>query len=279
MDQSISTALKVLELPENYTIDLLKHQYKALIQKHHPDRSINIASSPMFQILTGSYKILANALSNKNKPITMPSQTAHNINHHSQQQYQQPIHTQQIRSTPQNGKFNIDRFNALFDKHRFRDEAVDKGYEEWMSDPNSFKANDMRKSLKKYQEPIALNTTLAVKGPVGSANFYELGVNKVDDFSADNVNHRDLNFMDYRLAHTVQRIIDPDEVKQRKEYKSVQELEQDRSGMPMQMSRQEQDYWARKQKLEEQHEQKRLKKMNQYDQKVSEYYSKTQHLF
>lgn len=233
-----------------------------MVYKHHREGE-DVRTTPMFQILTGCYKMLLEDLKRRS---TTPTQQP------------QPIHrqhgTQTSVSQPQ--RFTLAKFNELFDQHKVSD-FTHAGYNDWMSNPDSFKSKDMRTQLSKYKEPQPINLAHGLVRKTGT-DFYELGVDKVDDFSAENVNQRELNFMDYRVAHTAQHIVDPNEVKMRREYRSIQELEADRAS-PLEMNSSEREEYLRRQKMEKYLEEKRLKKLDRYDEKGASHYTRTQNLF
>ena len=152
-------------------------------------------------------------------------------------------------------KFDVDRFNRVFSENRM-ESVHDTGYTAWMQkydpdDPRTLakiaqeeKAKEMR--LVKYNEPAAMHV---VKG----LNFEELGVSHVDDFSREPAiaDRRNLTFTDYRVAHSTTKIIDPDLVRKRQEYKNVQELEKERANVRYEMNAAElKRYHAAKQKIE-----------------------------
>ena len=272
---------KILDLPKNFTIDQLRENYKKVLAKYHSDNTSDVRSSPMFQIITGCYKLLAEE--HKRKAVIPPAAMS------SQQTFKQ-MHTEIVGQPPNNikpknnivqppssSKFDLNHFNQMFDQHRISD-VSDHGYANWMSDPTSFQAEDIRKKLSKNKDPQPINLAHNLVGKTGM-DFYELGVMKVDDFSGDNMHSQYLNFTDYRVAHTVQKIVDPNDVPMRKEYKSIQELEVDRSQMPMTMSEKEQAEYLKQQKVDEYKEKKRLKALEKFDNTVTDNYQRTHHLF
>lgn len=272
-----------LELSKDFTLEQLKVQYKKMVLRYHPDATRDIATTPVFQLLTKCYKTLLEV--HKNKEQAREYQSLKNGHQdYIKQQHQQPRKHDAFQTgapiMSDNRKFNVGKFNQLFDKHSFKDSAVTEGYESWMSNPDSFKESDARRQLTKYQEPQPLNISTFTSGKhcVNKSSYYELGVDRIDDYSAENVNNKNLTYMDYRVAHTAQRIIDVDELKQKKEYRTIQELEADRAG-PLNLSPQEYETLMRRQKMEETIEKKRQRKLMKYDERVSDHYQKTHGIF
>lgn len=249
-------ALKLLQLRPDFTLQELQSNYKRIITSRFPDlsNSAAIEADPAYQMLKGCYGIALSAM--KQRKPSMP----------------------QTNLEIDNKKFNLERFNKLFEEHRIKDDVIEKGYERWMNNPNSFMERDVREGFKKYEEPQAMLMSFSSKMHE-PGNFYELGVTKLGDFSADNVSNKALNYMDYRVAHTATKIIDPDSVKKRKEYRTIDELQADRESMPMSMSPAEQAEYQKRLRLQEQREIRRLNKLSQYDQRVMDHHAKTQRLF
>jgi len=275
--EGVQTALNLLELPSDFTIEQLRIQYKKMVVKHHPDRSADPRTAPMFQLLTSCYRLLVEHHAVRQNGKEFNELKAAAMHHHQNQNQNNTTASKtniHMHHDP-NKKFDVGRFNEVFSEHRFKDKAVDGGYDKWMGDPASFKQQDVRKQLVKYREPQP------IEGASG-LNFYQLGVDRVDDYSAENIRNQDLSYMDYRIAYTAQSILE-DEKKakknMRKEYKSVEDLERDRSSMPIKMSVSEQIEYDKRVKMTEALEKKRLKKLTKYDQRINDFYEKNHALF
>lgn len=260
----------------NFTVDELKKNYKSLALQLHPDKNklSPETSKQVFQVLTQCYKALLSEYDAKQseKPF-----------HELKSAYKSQIASP---SPPfsSSSKFDMDRFNRVFLDNRI-ETVHDSGYENWMKkydvdDPkvlaeleNAQKKKEMH--LVKYREPAALHIVKS-KG----MGFEELGVDNIQDFSKDPAatDRKQLAFTDYRVAHTTTRIIDPDLVKQRKEYKSVQELEKDRAGISFEMSPVElQRHHATKRRQEVQ-EQQRVEALRTYDAKINDHHDRVHQL-
>lgn len=271
--EGVQTALKLLELPSNFTIEQLRLQYKKMVVKHHPDRSADPRTAPMFQLLTSCYRLLVedHAMRQNGKEFHELKSAAM---HHQKQPATATKTNVHMHQDP-NKKFDVGRFNEIFSEHRFKDKAVEGGYDKWMDDPASYKQQDVRKQLVKYREPQPLQGSSGL-------NFYQLGVDRVDDYSAENIHNQELNYMDYRIAYTAQSILEDEKMAKknmRKEYKNVEDLERDRSSMPTTMSESEQIEYDKRTKMNEALEKKRIKKLTRYDQRVNDFYVKNHGLF
>jgi curved DNA-binding protein CbpA len=289
--------LKVLNLPKNYTAEMLKESYKRLALKAHPDKG---GSEYLFKLLTECYRYLAKDLKRrtndkqydelkkdflkemeKQKPPPSPIATSsRSAEEASKKTIQQLFY--------KGSRFDQDKFNKFFMDNKLADERLEQGYKEWMTEHEvkeapqyrgSFNMNGFNqhfdkhakgdanhKQLIKYQEPEAMVTCKRL-------GFTELGQEKIDDYSGENKSLKNLNFMDYRVAHTTSRIVDPRQAS-RQDFKNIQELETSRENISYQMSEEEYALYMRKKRIQEKEEEKRQQIQTAYDQKVQQHYMK-----
>lgn len=254
--------LKVLDLPPNYTLEQLRNQYKRQVVKYHPDRTQDVSTTLQFQLLTACYKQLLAKLDarDSNKSHTFHKQEAQSFV--ETQQKRQSVNSNLVTDSRQ--KFDNAKFNMIFDENRLPDKALDSGYGKWMENPSSFK--ESRNTIQKYREPQAMTST--------GLDFYNLGVERVADYSGDNVSDKDLNYMDYKVAYTTS-MLDVDKVKKRREYKTVDELEADRSRIRFQMNDKEANEYYRRKKKEDNTEKHRLEKLEKRDTLITRHFEKT----
>jgi hypothetical protein len=204
---------KILSLPTTFTLEELKKQYKKMVIKMHPDMKnvSDISSTANFQILTTCYKVLLKELEIKETEkdfVNLKNDSA------SYTKKQPTVVNKNISPD----SFNIDKFNVLFSNSRVAD-PYDTGYDKWMNENKNTTNNG---TIIKYKEPEAYTSS--------SLGGYLLGVEKITDFSGDNMSDRSLNFMDYKVAYTTPTIDNNiDKIKKRKEYKNLEALELDRS--------------------------------------------------
>ena len=249
---------KILELSKNFSETELKTNYKRLVYKHHPDKNVdNMKKTPIFQILTASYRMLVEELNKRktDKPF-------HQLKEESKQFKTQTLN---IAIDPAKG-FNINKFNIVFEGNRIED-PNDFGYKDWMQNPDSFNILKHSTALTKYREPA----------PISSNTFccQELG-SKPDDFT--NLSNPNLQYMDYRIAHLSDRIVDPSIIKSRKDYKTVKELENDRSKVKYTMSDKQHRVYQEQKNKDDARESERLKQLQKLDQKVSQHFDKVNKL-
>lgn len=275
---------KMLELPTNFSLEQLRNNYKRIALQVHPDKAGG--SEYMFKLVTECYKTLLSELKLKqaDKQYTeLKSGFTDYVDSQNHHQYQNKEINANIGK-----RFSLTRFNQVFEENREKD-IHDEGYKQWMEsqdvrEPPKLKNNisndkfntyferyaekqtDPRhKMLVKYKEPEAMLMTKKIA-------FTELGVDQIDDFSGENKSLKNLNYMDYKLAHTTTRIVDPSLVK-RKEFNNLQEIERDRANIK-QLSAKELAFIEKKKQKEDIKEQRRQETQVQMDIRSAEQFQK-----
>lgn len=277
--------------PKSFTAAELKSNYKSLALQLHPDKNrlSPEASKQVFQVLTQCYKALLRELEAKASDKTYDElksafvDTTNNSRSNSSHNASAVPHAS-ASSFASSTNFNVDRFNQVFADNRLKS-VNDSGYNNWMKkfnpeDPrvlSEIESAQKRKEMHliKYSEPAALHI---VKSK--SIGFEELGVDRIDDFSKDPAatDRKQLAFTDYRVAHTTTRIIDPELVQQRKEYRSVQELESERANVQFEMSQSELARYNVARRRQELLEQRRVESLRKYDTHVDEHHQRMHRL-
>jgi hypothetical protein len=141
--------------------------------------------------------------------------------------------------------FNNDIFNAHFDKKKSKKQS---------------------NSLIEYQEPIALETSLS------NFNQSMLGIDDVDDFGA--INSGGLSYTDYKKAHIDENmLIDVNKVKY-KSYKSVEQLENDRSNVSFTLSPEDKRRQEMMQRKLEEDDNFRMQQQRRHDDMIQSHYKK-----
>lgn len=277
---------KVLNVPQNYNAEILRSAYKRVALQAHPDKG---GSEYLFKLVTQCYKYLAKELEKReNDKQHFELKQQQTKQQASSKQQSQPSHIQDMFYT--GTSFDREKFNKFFTSNKFNDEPIEVGYEEWMKTnkakkPPSYKSSsgDFQSSFNAHFEKNAQVTKdnrqiirYKEPEPLVSCNklaFFELGQDEISDFSGDNKSSRSLNFMDYRVAHTTTRLVDPSTVK-RKNFSSVTELEKDRESVRYTMTEKELAEYARQQRKVQSLEQKRQESLRAYDQKVEQFHQR-----
>ena len=261
---------KILQLKKNFSLEELRSQYKKIALAVHPDKCGE--TDYMFKLVTKCYKILLNEYNNRQ------SDKQFDVLKASYDKYQDSEKRTYNQDIEPGSRFNIDRFNNVFENNR-PGTATDVGYTEWMEKnilkdapeltkgitPDRFNelfekytdsVKDKRnKQIIKFKEPEPLSMSKKL-------NFIELGMNGIDDFSGEN--SKGLNFTDYRVAHSTTRLVDPNNVKKRKEFRTIGEYERDRDNMSK-LSNRELAYYEKKKQLENEKETHRQQSQRELD--------------
>ena len=106
-------------------------------------------------------------------------------------------------------------------------------------------------------------------------NYQELGGDAPGDYS--NGPDSKMSYTDYRKAHTQTTLINPNQVKVR-QYRNVDELNRARGEKPF-LTEEEAMVIERNKKLEEEKEEERLMRLNQYDERAFRQFERVNKLF
>lgn len=268
---------KILGLNKNYDYEELKMNYKRVAKKCHPDKG---GSEELFNLVTLCYKKLYEEL--KMKEID--------------KQFNDlklgfsEFKTNQERTQRRNTNFNNNNinynsndfketFNRVYDDHKISD-PYDIGYGNMML-KSSVNREDINIKKKRYKnmrqfnkdfdsEPITkYNKKMIVyKEPEAlpssskSLKYSELGIDNVKDFSTS-TNY--LDGTDYKKAHSTTRLADPRLMRERKEFRDINDLEVDRSNISYQMTEEDLLREAKRKKKEKIRELRRIEKQKQMD--------------
>lgn len=270
---------KVLNVPESVTLEELKEAYRVMAFKTHPDTG---GSDALFQIVTSSFKTIFKRLklAQSDKQFDSLKREYNNTN----------TRVVKIAPTDDASKFSIDTFNKLFDQHSRPDVHKTSGYSSFLK--SSFENmcdqpvkmsqfneafNDRTSGVKsKHLAKVFEPSSIAIGK--GVENITELGVERVEDFSGENLSKKNLHFTDLLVAHSTTRIVDPSTVSQRPDYKKLEDVEIDRSKISYNMSAKDRllyDESMRKKKLQEK---KRLELQHSKDLEAIEHYNKIHQL-
>lgn len=277
---------KMLNVPKNFTPDQLKASYKKLALAMHPDKQGG--NDYMFKVLTTCYKQLVREYNAR-----VSDRQFHELKTASKNYAQNPGLQANPMGAYDKKNFNINKFNKVFEENALPDGVKEVGYDDWLKtgdaglEPTKMKGKfslsafnsqfeknvhvEKSKHLIKYKEPEPLFTGKKIQ-------FTELGVDKIDDFSGDNMTKKNLNYMDLKLAHTTSRIVDPSTVKERKAFKSVEDVQADRANVSYTMSEREMRHYQQKKKLEELREKQRMMKLTEQDKISLEHFERVNRL-
>jgi len=271
---------KMLGVPKNFTPDQLRNAFKKMALVMHPDKQGG--NDYMFKMLTACYKHLVKEYNKR-----VHDKQFNELKAASQQFKQDYVPIDDPKKS-----FNINKFNKIFEENQLPDAHKDTGYVDWLKtgDENQsapkFKGKftlnafnqqfeksvaEPSKHLVKYKEPEPMFAGKKIQ-------YTELGIDKIDDFSADNLSKKQLNYMHLKIAHTTSRIVDPKTVSERKLYKSINDIEADRANVQYHMSDKELEAYQKRKKLEEIREKQRVSNLSAYDQRAFNQFEKVNKL-
>tara|TARA_Y100000389_G_scaffold200582_1_gene241315 strand:- start:3475 stop:4260 length:786 start_codon:yes stop_codon:yes gene_type:complete len=252
---SKSDAYKLLNLPQKCTLHDLKKQYKNLVMKYHPDKG---GSAYLFDVLNDSFKIVFNDINNKDKSY-----------HELKTGHKQFSKTQSTQVRTTDDSFN-EKFNKVFEENKMADPIFDRGYENFIQETD-VKTNTKNYELKKYTEPEPQY--------LSKLNYTELGVGRIKDYSGRNDDKKDLQFMDYKVAHTTGKLIDENQVSIRESYKNIETLKAKRENENFSLNDDEKKLYETMQRRKERKEHKRLNNLKEQEHINQEYDNRMSKVF
>jgi hypothetical protein len=257
----------------------IKKAYKKMALKYHPDK-VGDKYNNEFQLVTQSYVYLLNKSEKMSELKTKTSKKVEFV------EYEDDINESAENIYVSKDKFDLNTFNKIFEKYKLPD-ASDDGYGElykekiddklpaeneifgkkfnkevFNSQFDNIKSKKASTDIIEYNEPEALFSS-------SGSGFTELGLNKVNDFSANN-----LSYTDYRKAHVDETLlIDTSKVKF-KTYNSVEQLENDRSKISYKPNQEEILRNSNLDRMKKQKEDERLKYLQDRDDVINNHYKK-----
>ena len=191
-----------------------------------------------------------------------------------------------------NKKINIALFNEIYEKNKLFD-PYDSGYNDWINknpltdeEPkelfsNGFNVDVFNKVFEEKNEDYEdYDDKQVIKygGPSAqldtSISYTELGVDKINDFSKMSGNdNNELNYTDYRKAHSKSRLID---IKKhgRQEYKNINDLESERERITYELQGEDALRLEKVAELREKEEYDRLMKQREQDRAIGNQFEK-----
>lgn len=168
-------------------------------------------------------------------------------------------------STNPMSKFDIHRFNTVFNRTRMPDASTDDGYTDWMNtvSPEEVAAqHTQQQGVQKYIEPEALVSCRGLQ-------YTEIGQGRTRDYgrgSATVGQGHSLRFSDYRSAHsTDSRVIDPATARPRASFATMLEIENARSAQSEPLTVEEQRGLASRERQVADAEARRLRTLRRQD--------------
>lgn len=275
---------EILDVPNNFTLEQLRENYKKTALKVHPDKMGGNES--LFKMVTVAYKTLVKEFNKRQSDKQFDQIKQESSNYRKDLKNINKKHVKINLSAGDN--FNVNKFNKVFEEHKLED-VTDVGYGDWMASSSTqreeisiqnklrkFSQDRFNKEFEKqplhiekrmivHKEPEALCTTKKI-------GFSEIGITGISDFSGENLTRKTLNYTDYKVAHTTNRLVDQRSVKQRKDYRNIDDVEKERETVSYQMSDADLRELSKRQQQEEKMELKRQEAIKKRDEQVEQQY-------
>jgi len=271
---------KILDISKNYDEKTLKKAYLKAAMKYHPDRG---GSAIEFQKVSIAYTLLTNKLKENN------NNHSHNELRDNLKDFMNTQNSNPKINIKMTENFDIDVFNKIYEENKISD-VYDEGYGDWMNETsnetnqpkmfqNGFNKDMFNSVFEQYKsEKQKQNAIVQYKEPEENISMnnkhsiMNLGQGKITDFGGQTNN---LCYTDYKQAFTDgSTLIDASSVDISDRAQSINGIKSQRSNISYTMSEKDSQLYAMKQLEEKKNEEKRLQRLNVYDQKHSQAYEK-----
>ena len=210
----LSDLLNLFKLDYNFTTENLK-QAKKMVLMTHPDKSQ--LPKEYFLFFCKAYKIIFSIHEFRNKgDKNRPTEYSIEKNEENEKLIKE------IAKKPNFNKI----FNQLFEKNRITDEAVDKGYGDWLKsdddiDNRQTTLTDMHSNFNNKKAEIRAITLKKEVEEMNSEGYSELGGEIPENYSSGLFSK--LTYEDVRKAH-VESVVPVTEEDMRSDYNNLQAL-------------------------------------------------------
>lgn len=264
----------------------IKTAYRNLAMKYHPDKG---GSNEVFKILTKAYMYLLKQSEGQNyvEKNFMDLKKDYNV----PGDYNAP--------SQNNDDFNVKQFNKLFEENKLEDEDWEGGYGDWQTQNTDVEPkkifnqkfnldvfnqvfgelnneNKVASDIQVYTEP----QPLSLSNKIG---YTSVDYKKTDDYSReydiqDGTSKQGIYYTDYKKAYSNTTLINPNNVQNRPEYKTVEDLELYREKQEFTLTDEDRIYIEQKKKKEEEEEYMRIQRLRQRDDQLSSHSEKINRL-
>lgn len=215
-DISVQDALDVFALEKSFALDDLKQAYRTTALRVHPDKG---GSEELFQTVNECFRVLT--LEHKNR-------SGGSLHDQLKRDFDADVGSYNAPVLNKD-KFDVERFNSVFETTQVADPAKDGGYGAWLESDQDLKRNKLKMNPKTGTEafnrafdqsvPFEAQANAIIVRPVdvtcGSSLWLtELGVDTVDDYTSS------LGF-DCRIAHSTQRLADPAQADYQRDHRAM----------------------------------------------------------
>jgi len=273
----------ILNIPETYTEEQLKKQYRIYSLKTHPDKGGN---PEHFNMVSKAYIYLLKSLKDN-----LPTKPLEKL----KEDFDDYILVQtlnQKQNIKLEGDFDVNRFNNIFKDYHINTD-VDRGYGDFLKEnpvdnkekneglfSDNFNISLFNKVFKEENKKEDNNRQMVmIENPeeMRYTNGCELGVYEVNDFSKNyNIaesNSSCLDYTDVKVAYTTSKLVDEDNVKI-KEWKNIGELEKARKNISYDLSEKDVLLLKQRQQILTQQEEDRLNIIKTQDKEIGKQFNK-----
>jgi curved DNA-binding protein CbpA len=285
---------EVLNLSNNFTWNELKSSYRILATNTHPDKPGG--NKELFNIITICFKKLAEELKIREEDKSHQDLKKQSAEYFDRMTNNISPHPSEVLD--KNKKFTSEQFNKNFEKCKIYEEEIDFGYGSKMEESTKIREDiNIDKLIKKnkidnesfneiFNKNVKVNKELIkYKTPeplmlAKSLQYTELGGKRPDDYSSSIEKNNTLAYTDYMRAHDGSRLVDPQLMKNVKEFKSVDEYEayrEKKATKTLSAKELKNEELKRLKSLKD--EEERLERLKMYDKKIEKSYNKATQLF
>lgn len=278
---------EVLGVSNKFTWEELKTAYRNKAKMVHPDKG---GTQELFNLVTECFRVLAEDYKLRIEAKSHAELKQGSQEYHKQHQQPPPVATRTGKK--ENEEDFFERFNKMFEENRLEDDESGTGYGHMMAASSATREDiDIPQTMTKYnrdkfnqrfEKHVPLTKDVVVyKEPQAltlakTMAYTELG-GKTDDFSSsvERGEKRGLVYSDYMRAHTTSRLVDPRAVKERKEYRNVDEYAAARAQAVERAATEDERRWMEERATaEERREAERIERMKQRDVAIAQHHQR-----
>ena len=274
---------QIFKIPENFTLEQLKKEYRNLALRYHPDRPNG--DELKFKIVTKVYIALFEEYKNK-----QPDKQYLDLRNGSHEFIARQNNERRQNVKMDKEKFNLNLFNKIYDENKLYTPNND-GYGKWLNDETEIKKppklfskafnlnvfntffNDERANYSKgrevveYKDPEAQGTSM---------NYGNIGENKINDFSSNH--NSETQYSDLKKAYTDTFLVPSEEVT-RQHYSGMNDIKNARSNISYTMSESDKQRQTLINDRLKQEESLRQKRVQTNDKLIEDHFNKMNNMF
>lgn len=291
LDSDKINSLRLFQLNENYSLDELKNAYRKLALRTHPDRPNG--NKEKFQVVTTCYFSLIEKLKLRQKEASFDRMRHDSRDYFKEQNDLSQKYTSKKSNVDnpmfnKNDKqFNSKMFNKIFDENKLYD-SNEEGYDDWLKNgddtpqpkvfSNKFNIDVFNNTFSDSKDTSSSQEIIEYKEPQALVSCNNIQYTDIDqsgkkNFTKSSDNNNDLGYSDLKSAYTkTNNLINPNNVNI-KQYRNIDELEQDRSNISFEQTPEQIRQNAILQQIEQEEEFQRKQRIQQRDNITESHYN------